>query len=405
MKTKHENIHTYSWKGLNDLGHLIKGTSIAASFKNLQTELRLRNVKLIKARKKLPSLLRLNKTIKAKEIVLFSQYLSDLIAAKIPLVRALEIIAQGHTNFYFKTILSKIKDNISAGNLLHVSLSLHPDYFNPLFINLIAAGEKSGTLESMLKILTLYLQKIATLKNRIIKMMYYPLFVSITATIVTTALLVFIVPQFENLFKSFEAELPWFTQSIILLSRTMAHNGTLIFLAVAVCIAGLVFLSHHSPKFNRCVDLWSLKIPIFGKIVQKAIITRTMITLATTLSAGMPLIECLEITAAVANNHYFKCAFLALRSGVTSGHSLYSLFNAQKIFPTMVGQMILVGEESGNIQDILKRIAFLYEEDLETSLNAMTALAEPLIMLFLALIIGSFVLALYLPIFRLGTIV
>jgi type IV pilus assembly protein PilC len=398
-------LQAFSWEGINKRGMRVKGELLGLDPSIIQTELKHQGIELIKIKRKTKPLLPFKKRIKIKDIVLFASYLSTLITAGIPLVQALEIISKGQHKTTMQALVQKVKNNVISGKTFHESLAKHRKYFSELFTNLIKTGELSGTLEVTLKRLADYMEKTELLKQRIRKAIVYPIIVLSLSLIVACLLLIFIIPQFDVLFKSFGADLPFFTRLVINFSHLLQSYSYLLGGGFGL---GLVLFSYSKKrykKFQSLLDINLLRIPIFGKLIQKAIISRVTRTLSTTLSAGTPLLEGLDAVATIANNRIYHQSLIQIRNDVATGQQLHTAMLLSQTFPNMVIQMIAVGEESGTLDAMLDKVATFYEEDVNNLVEGLSALMEPVLIVILGAIIGSFVLAMYLPIFRLGSIV
>jgi type IV pilus assembly protein PilC len=402
MKNRIEKFRVFKWKGINKQGFRVAGKLFAFNVVLAQKELRRQGIEPLSV-KKYTRIFTSRKRIKTLDISLISRHLATMITAGIPLVQALEIISKGVNKISVHTLLQTIKHDVASGKSFHESLSDYPQYFSGLFVSLIKAGEISSTLDIMLQRLANYLEKIATLKKRIQKAMYYPIIILGFSLIVTTMLLIFIIPQFEALFKSFGTNLPMMTRNIINLSKFFKSYWYFILAIIGISI-GLLYKLRQSPKLCKTFDSILLRLPIFGKLMQKTITTRVIQTLATMLSSGIPLLEALETASMVANNAVYTRAILGMRDKISIGQQLHVTMKTSGVFTTMVVQMVAVGEESGEITMMLNKIADFYNEDVENLVDGLGSLIEPIIIIILALIIGSFVLAMYLPIFSLGAI-
>lgn len=351
-----------------------------------------------------PTLFKYEKEINAVDIIHFTRYLATLVSAGLPLVNALEIIAQSHEKPAMKNCLFNIKLAVESGQDFAEVLRDYPHYFTELYCGLIAAALQSGALDIMLARIADHLEKSAALKLKIKKAMVYPATILIVSCCVSTLLLIFVVPEFATLFSAFGAKLPPFTRMILNLSTTLQNNGWLIlgFLFSAFC--SFRYAKQHSPALNYFLDRLSLKLLIFGTLIQKSIIARITRTLSTTVAAGVPLIDALTTVAKVAGNGVFKNAILQVRNDVTIGQNLNQALKSTQLFPPMVIQMIAIGEESGSLEAMLNKVANYYEEEVDQLVANLCSLVEPAIMLILGVIIGSFVLAMYIPIFKLGSI-
>ena len=394
----------YQWEGMDKKGQRIKGRSVAQSEQALKNELRRQGVVATRIRKQSQAFKSSGK-VKAEDIAIFSRQLATMLGAGIPLVQAFEIIGAGHDKPAMQKLVLEIKSDVEGGTSLHEALAKHPLYFDDLFVNLVEAGEQAGALEGLLDKVATYKEKSEAIKKKVKKALFYPAAVLVVAVIVTVILLVFVIPQFEDLFKGFGADLPAFTQMVINLSRFVQSEG--IFIAIVVGAAFWVFFyfKKRSRKMRHFIDRMALKMPVIGPILNKAAIARYARTLSTMFAAGVPLVEALESVAGACGNIVFEDAVLKMRDEVATGQRLQRAMENTGIFPNMVVQMIAVGEESGSLDAMAGKVATFYEDDVDAAVDSMSSLLEPLIMLILGVLVGGLVIAMYLPIFKLGSVV
>jgi type IV pilus assembly protein PilC len=346
----------------------------------------------------------MNKKIKKIDVVIFTRNLSTMISAGIPLINAIDVIEKEQENIRMKKILSTVKIDLSQGHSFANCLSKHTSTFDPLFCHLVRSAEKSGTLNIMLKRIAHYLEKSESLKKKIKQALTYPATLLALTILVCTILMVFIVPEFEKLFTSFGAKLPLLTRFIISLSALCQQYGWILLVGPTICLYAIKSTRKRSPSFTRFLDRNVLKIVLFGELFQKAIIARISRTLATQLAAGIPLVDALAGVSNIANNSVFKNALIEIRRKVTTGQPLHSAMNESRVFPSMVIQMIDVGEHCGAVEAMLDKVATYYEEDVDHIVDSLRDLMEPFVMLILGSIVGGFVLAMYMPIFKLGSV-
>lgn len=395
----------YVWEGLNAQNGLVKGELQGTSILMVRLELQRKGIQAKTIRKKPHALFaKKKKKITTIDILLFTRQLSTMLAAGLPIIKAFEIVGAGHENPSMEALILTVKNAITSGHTLAESLSKHPLYFDNLFCSLISAGERSGTLDTMLGRVGTYLEKSQTLKKKIKKASTYPIVVFSAAMGASSVLLLFVVPRFQDMFKSFGADLPGFTQMIVNLSNFLQAYWWVI---GGVAIAGRWAFKRalkRSTAFAFRVDEWMLKAPILGLVTQKVIIARFTRTLATTMAAGMSIIDAFDCVISVVDNRVYKQALQRVQNEVSSGQQISVALEAQKIFPNLVIKMIAVGEESGALEGMLNKVATYYEEDVDSIVDNLSSLLEPLIMLVLGVIIGSFVIAMYLPIFKMGSV-
>src|SRR5579872_6510986 len=394
----------FSWEGKDKRGNRVKGKSLAPDEAALRGELRRQGIAPSKIRKQSSSVGGGGK-VNAGDIAVFSRQLATMLAAGIPMVQAFEIVGNGNDKPAMQKLILDIKSDVESGTSLHESLAKHPLYFDDLFVNLVQAGEQAGALENLLDKVATYKEKTEAVKKKIKKALFYPAAVLVVAVIVTTILLVFVIPQFESLFKGFGADLPAFTQMVINLSRFVQNNGILLALATGGAIYAFIYFKKRSRAMRMFLDRISLKVPIIGPILNKAAIARYARTLATMFAAGVPLVEALESVAGATGNIVYELAVLRMKDEVATGQRLQRAMEATGMFPNMVVQMIAVGEESGSLDTMAGKVATFYEAEVDNAVDAMSSLLEPLIMAILGVLVGGLVIAMYLPIFKLGSVV
>jgi len=340
-----------------------------------------------------------------EDIAVFSRQLATMMAAGIPMVQAFEIIGNGHEKPAMQKLVLDVKASIEGGSTLHESLAKFPLYFDNLFVNLVEAGEQAGALESLLDKIATYKEKTEALKKKIKKALFYPASVLIVAVIVSVILLVFVIPQFEELFKGFGADLPAFTQMVVNLSRFVQHQGWWMAIVVGAGIYAFFYFLKRSRKMQLAMDRILLKFPIIGPILVKAAIARFARTLSTMFAAGVPLVEAMQSVAGATGNIVYELAVLRMKDEVATGQRLQRAMESTGLFPNMVVQMIAVGEESGSLDTMSGKVAEFYEAEVDNAVDGMSSLLEPLIMAILGVLVGGMVIAMYLPIFKLGAVV
>ncbi len=394
----------FVWEGTDKKGKRIKGKMLAVSEAAVKADLRRQGVLAKKVRKEV-QLFKSGKKINSEDIALFARQLATMLQAGIPMVQCFDIIGNGHDKPSMQQLVLAIKADVEAGTSLHEALAKHPLYFDDLFVNLVEAGEHAGALETLLDKVATYKEKTEALKKKIKKALFYPAAVLAVAVIVTIILLIFVIPQFESLFKGFGADLPAFTQMVINLSKFVQSQGW--WMAVLVGIGGYVFFyfKKRSRPMRRALDRMLLKSPVIGPIMVKASIARYARTLSTMFAAGVPLVEALTSVAGATGNIVYEEATLRIRDEVSTGQRLQRSMEATSLFPNMVIQMIAVGEESGSLDSMAAKVADFYEADVDAAVDAMSSLLEPLIMAILGVLVGGLVIAMYLPIFKLGAVV
>ena len=403
LKTLRKDV-AFNWQGKDKQGKSVRGKLLATDEKALRAELRRKGIVLDKASKQI-TMFQSGGKVKPEDVAIFSRQLATMLAAGIPLVQSFEIVGNGNDNPAMQKLILDIKADVEGGTSLHEALARHPLYFDDLYVNLVEAGEQAGALESLLDKIATYKEKTEALKKKVKKALFYPAAVLVVAVVVTIILLVFVIPQFESLFKGFGAELPAFTQFVIDLSKFIQSKG--IFIAAVIGGAGYAFFyfKKRSKKMRETLDRISLKLPIIGPILNKAAIARYARTLSTMFAAGVPLVEALTSVAGATGNIVYENAVLRMRDEVSTGTRLQQAMENTGMFPNMVIQMVAVGEEAGALDEMSGKVATFYEADVDNAVDSMSSLLEPLIMAILGVLVGGLVIAMYLPIFKLGAVV
>jgi len=394
----------FIWEGKDKRGHKVRGKSLAANEAALRADLRRQGVAATRVKTQ-SAMFRTGGKVSNEDIAVFSRQLATMMAAGIPMVQAFEIIGNGHEKPAMQKLVLDVKANIEGGSTLHESLAKFPLYFDDLFVNLVEAGEQAGALETLLDKIATYKEKTEALKKKIKKAMFYPAAVLIVAVIVSIILLIFVIPQFEELFKGFGADLPAFTQMVVNLSRFVQHQGWWMGLMVIAAVYAFFYFYKRSKTMQRNIDRALLKFPIIGPILQKSAIARFARTLSTMFAAGVPLVEAMQSVAGATGNIVYEEATLRMKDEVATGQRLQRAMDNVGLFPNMVVQMIAVGEESGSLDTMSGKVAEFYENEVDNAVDSMSSLLEPLIMAILGILVGGMVIAMYLPIFKLGQVV
>jgi type IV pilus assembly protein PilC len=394
----------YIWEGKDKRGNKVRGKSLASSEQALRADLRRQGVAPTRVKTQ-SNLFKSGSKIKSEDIAVFSRQLATMMAAGIPMVQSFEIVGNGHENPAMQKLILDIKASIEGGSTLHESLAKFPLYFDDLFVNLVEAGEQAGALETLLDKIATYKEKTEALKKKIKKALFYPAAVLIVAVVVTIILLIFVIPQFEELFKGFGADLPAFTQMVVNLSRFVQHQGWWVGLLVIGAGFGISYFYKRSKNMQRGLDRVMLKFPVIGPILQKSAIARFARTLSTMFAAGVPLVEAMGSVAGATGNIVYEEATLRMKDEVATGQRLQKAMENVDLFPNMVVQMIAVGEESGSLDTMSGKVAEFYEAEVDNAVDSMSSLLEPLIMAILGVLVGGLVIAMYLPIFKLGAVV
>lgn len=406
-KIKVKPLDVFVWQGVNRKGKKVNGELSSESLITVKSQLRKQGITPGRVKKKAKPLLGLggDKKITPADICVITRQIATMLGAGVPLVQTIEMIGKGNSNGNIQKLLGEIGTKLASGIPLSECLREHPKYFDDLYCDLVHSGEQSGSLESIYDRIATYKEKAESLKAKIKKAMTYPISVVVIAVIVTSILLIFVVPTFQEIFASFGAELPAFTQLVIGISEFMQAYW---YVALAGFFAfSYVFKQAHqkSLKFRDRVDINILKIPVIGGILRKAAVARFARTLSTTFAAGVPLVDALQSAAGASGNAVFRYAILEVSSEVSSGMQMNLAMRNSNIFPDMVIQMVAIGEESGSVDDMLAKVANVYEEEVDNAVDNLTALLEPMIMAVLGVVIGGLIIAMYLPIFQIGQIV
>jgi type IV pilus assembly protein PilC len=395
----------FAWEGTDKAGRKSKGEITSNNANVAKAELRKQGINPTKVKKKsagFAAILRMGAKITPGDIALFTRQLATMMKAGVPLVQSFEIVADGMDNPAMKELILRIRDDVSAGNSFAYAIQQHPEQFDDLFCNLIDAGEQSGALETMLDRLALYKEKSEALKAKIKSAMNYPIAVLVVASVVSGILLIKVVPQFEEIFAGFGAELPEFTQMVVDASRWLQAYWYTIVGGIFLALMAYKQAHKKSQKVRDGQERVMLKLPILGDILDKSCIARFARTLSTTFAAGVPLVDALESVAGAAGNVVYLEAIQRIKNDVSSGIQLNYSMKQQGVFPNMVIQMVSIGEESGALDAMLDKAATYYEEMVDNAVEELTSLMEPIIMSFLGVVIGGLIIAMYLPIFSMG---
>ncbi len=404
---KAQMMPTFIYEGVDRKGIKLKGELPARNLALAKVTLRKQGITVKSIREKRKNILEglMKKKVTTLDITIFTRQLATMMKAGVPLVQSFEIVAEGLDNPSMREVVLGIKGEVEGGNTFAGALKKYPQYFDNLFCSLVESGEQSGALETMLDRVAIYKEKSELLKQKIKKALKYPITVICVAVIVTIILMVKVVPVFQELFSSFGADLPAFTQMVVNMSNWTQKYWFIMIILVGVIIAVFMETKKRSKKFRDLLDKAALKMPIFGDLVYKAIIARYSRTLATTFAAGVPLIDALESTAGATNNVVFEEAVLKIRDDVSTGQQLQFAMRSTDKFPPMAIQMVAIGEESGALDAMLDKVATHFENEVDNAVDGLTSMMEPLIMAILGILVGGLVVAMYLPIFQMGSVV
>ncbi|KHS05409.1 type II secretory pathway protein [Xanthomonas axonopodis pv. khayae] len=401
-----QQLQLFLWEGTDKRGIKMKGEQTARNMNMLRAELRRQgiNPSVVKPKPK-PLFGAAGKKITPKDIAFFSRQMATMMKSGVPIVGSLEIIGEGHKNPRMKKMVGQVRADIEGGSSLYESISKHPVQFDELYRNLVRAGEGAGVLETVLDTVATYKENIEALKGKIKKALFYPAMVIAVALIVSAILLIFVVPQFEEVFKGFGAELPAFTQMIVGASRFMVSYWWIMLFVVAGTIIGFIFAYKRSPSMQHTMDRLILRVPVIGQIMHNSSIARFARTTAVTFKAGVPLVEALGIVAGATGNRVYEDAVLRMRDDVSVGYPVNMAMKQVNLFPHMVIQMTAIGEEAGALDSMLFKVAEYFEQEVNNAVDALSSLLEPMIMVFIGVVVGGMVIGMYLPIFKLGAVV
>ncbi|WP_313552465.1 type II secretion system F family protein [Pseudomonas sp.] len=405
MADKALKTSAFTWEGTDRKGVKIKGEMTGLNPALVKAQLRKQGINPTRVRKKSVSIFSRGKKIKPMDIALFTRQLATMLGAGVPLLQSFDIISEGFDNPNMRKLVDDIKQDVAAGNSLSSSLRKKPQYFDDLYCNLVDAGEQSGALETLLDRVATYKEKTEQLKKKIKKAMTYPAAVVVVAIVVSAILLIKVVPQFQSVFEGFGAELPAFTLMVIGLSETLQEWWFIVLLALFALGFGFQMAHKSSEKFRDAVDRFVLKIPIVGAILYKSAIARYARTLSTTFAAGVPLVDALDSVSGATGNVVFRNAVDKIKQDVSTGMQLNFSMRTTAVFTSMAVQMTAIGEESGALDEMLDKVATFYEEEVDNMVDSLTALMEPMIMAVLGVLVGGLIIAMYLPIFQLGSVI
>jgi type IV pilus assembly protein PilC len=405
MATTREELEVFLWEGKDKRGKVLKGERSARNQTLVRAELRKQGITPSRVRKKPKPLFGgAGKPVKARDIAVFTRQLATMLHAGIPLVQAFGIIAAAAENPRLQKLINTIRVDVESGATLAESLAKHPTHFDELYVNLVASGESAGVLDQVLENIATYKERIESIKGKIKKALFYPATVVGVAILVTAILLVFVIPQFESIFQSFGGDLPAFTRLVVDISESLQQSGWIYLLALIAIVVAFVMLKKRSRGFAHFLDRMSLKIPIVGGVLEKAALSRFARTLATTFAAGVPLVDALKTVSGATGNVVYGDATLQIRDDVAIGHQLQLSMQQTGLFPPMVVQMTAIGEESGSLDEMLTKVANFYEEEVNNTVDALSSLLEPFIIIIVGVIVGGIVVAMYLPIFKMAAV-
>ncbi|CAM4224431.1 type II secretion system F family protein [Pseudoalteromonas byunsanensis] len=405
--TSEKSLDTFQWVGVSTRGKRLEGEMTGSSIALVKAQLRKQGITPSKVKRKPKAIFGLNRSpkISPKDIAVTTRQIATMLNAGVPLIQVLDMIGSGINNKSLKKLISSIADEVRAGQPLSKSLRAYPRHFDDLYCDLVQSGEQSGSLDHVFERIAIYKEKAEALKSKIKKALFYPIAVVVVALVVTSILLIFVVPQFQEIFNGFGAELPAFTLMVIAISEMMQKYWWIV---LGVLFFGgylykeMLFKSKALRNFN---DRLLLRLPVVGAILDKAAVARYARTLSTTFAAGVPLIDALDSAAGASGNAIFRDAILDIKSEVSSGNQMNWAMRNTSVFPDMVIQMVAIGEESGSLDSMLAKVASIYEQEVDDLVDGLSSLLEPLIMAVLGVLIGGLIIAMYLPIFQLGSVI
>ncbi len=399
-------LHSYKWEGVNRRGQKLSGYIQAVNNQAVKRELQRQGIKSTRIRRRSQGGLFLPRDkVKPVDIAIITRQVATMLSAGVPLVQSLQMIGHSYDKASVRDLVGRLAADVESGTPVSEALKEYPRFFDTLYCDLVRSGEQTGSLDLIFDRIAIYREKAEALKSKIKKALFYPAMVLLVAIVVTAILLLFVIPQFEEIFAGFGAPLPAFTQMVIALSRWLQAWWIYLLAALMVGVFLYVRAWRHSQKVRDATDRFILRIPVVGKILHKAAVARFARTLATTFSTGIPLVEGLLSSAGAAGNVVYSQAVLGMRDEVIAGIQMNHAMRATQLFPDMVVQMVMIGEESGAIDDMMNKVATIYEQEVDDAVDGLTSLIEPLIMVVLGILVGGMVIAMYLPIFNLGSVI
>ena len=397
---KQEPFH---WEGTDKTGKKVKGEMLAPGEAFVRQSLRRLGINVVKVRKQ--SLFARSQKITEKDIALFTRQLATMLKAGVPLLQAFDISARSHANASLQRLLGDIKSDVETGSSMSVAFRKYPKYFDGLYCNLVYAGEQAGILDTVLDRIASSKEKMLAIKGKIKSALFYPAIVLTVAFIITAGIMIFVIPAFKDLYGKSGQDLPALTMLVMTISDAFVNYWYMIFGAIGLAVAGILRAWQRSPALRARMDAWILKVPVFGPLIEKATVSRWARTFSSMFSAGVPMVEALDSVAGAAGNHVFMEATMKIKTQVATGSSLAVCLQTAGVFPNMLIQMVSIGEESGSLDSMLSKVADYYEREVDEAVAGISSLMEPFIMVILGTLIGGIVIAMYLPIFKMGTVV
>ncbi len=393
---------SFLWEGKNKSGKVVRGEMRAAGVAVVRATLRRQGILVTKLKKKKVGS---GGNVTDKDITLFTRQLATMVKSGVPLLQSFDIVGKGTNNPALARLLTAIKTDVETGSSLATAFRKYPLYFDALFCNLVAAGEQAGILDTLLDRLASYKEKIQAIKSKLKSAMFYPISILVVAFVITAVIMIFVVPAFKGVFASFGGDLPGPTLVVVAISDYFVSNWYIIFGGLFGAIYGIAQAFKRSRAFQIAVDKYALKVPVFGDLIRKTSIARWTRTLSTMFAAGVPLVEALDSVGGAAGNYVYALATKQIQAEVSTGSNLTIAMQNTDVFPPMVTQMVAIGEESGQLDGMLGKVADFFEAEVDDAVEALSSLMEPMIMVVLGILIGGLVIAMYLPIFKLGSVV
>ncbi|MEZ8826588.1 type II secretion system F family protein [Vibrio amylolyticus] len=404
-KMKAIQLKNFRWKGINSVGKSVSGQLLALTELEVREKLKEQHIQVKKIKKSSVSLLtRLFHRVKAKDITILTRQLATMLTTGVPIVQALKLVSDNNRKAEMKSILSKVSKGVEAGTPMSKALRTASVHFDSLYVDLVATGEQSGNLPEVFERLATYREKSEQLRAKVVKALIYPVMVVLVALSVSYLMLTVVIPEFESMFKGFGADLPWFTQQVLYLSHWVQEYSLTILLSIIGTYVGVRLIRKRSFKVRLSTSRLGLKLPIIGGVFSKAAIAKFSRTLATSFSAGIPILSSLKTTAKTSGNLYYQTAIDSVHRDTSAGMPMYIAMRNTNAFPEMVLQMVMIGEESGSLDDMLNKVATIYEFEVDNTVDNLGKILEPLIIVFLGVVIGGLVVAMYLPIFNLMSV-
>lgn len=406
MKRAHQTqLKNYRWKGVNSSGKFVSGQLLALSETEVRDKLKEQHIQIKKLKKRsVSAFTRLSQRIKARDITILTRQLATMLATGVPIIQALKLVADNHRKAEMKSILAQISKGVESGTPISKAMRTASPHFDSLYVDLVATGEQAGNLPEVFERIATYREKSEQLRSKVIKALIYPSMVVLTALSVSYLMLTFVIPQFESMFKGFGADLPWFTQQVLKLSYFTQSYSLITFVILIALVITLKIARKKSFRARLASSRLGLKIPIIGMVITKASIAKFSRTLATSFSAGIPILNSLKTSAKTANNVHYQEAIEQVYRDTAAGMPIYIAMRNAECFPEMVLQMVMIGEESGRLDDMLNKVATIYEFEIDNTVDNLGKVLEPLIIIFLGVVVGGLVVAMYLPIFNLMSV-